>query len=57
MAESGWFAAGAVLGLIVGIVIGFIIAGAVARPQGSVVLERDEKGRIVGIHYLPAKPA
>jgi len=57
LAESGWFAAGAVLGLIVGIVIGFIIAGAVARPQGSVVLERDEKGRIVGIHYLPAKPA
>ncbi len=57
MAEPGWFAAGAVLGLIVGVFIGMVIAGAIARGQGSVVLDRDDKGRIVGIHYIPAKPA
>jgi len=60
VADVEWLAVGLIIGLLVGIPLGWVMAQ-VARPQpppaqpASVVFERDEKGRVTGIHYVPAK--
>lgn len=54
MAESGWFLAGLAVGIIIGFVAGFAVSRYLAQPMhASVVFERDEKGRIAAIHYVP----
>jgi hypothetical protein len=56
MAESDkdWLIAGLILGVLVGIPLGWILAQAIAKQApSSVVFERDQQGRISGIHYVP----
>jgi hypothetical protein len=54
VAESGWFLAGLAVGIIIGFLAGFAVSRYLAQPSyASVVFERDEKGRIAAIHYVP----
>jgi len=60
LAESDWLLVGLLIGVMVGIPLGWILAQYVrpaqaqpAHASASVVFERDEKGRITGIHYVP----
>jgi len=60
LAESEWLVAGLLIGVMVGIPLGWILAQYVrpahaqpAQASASVVFDRDEKGRITGIHYVP----
>jgi len=54
VAEPGWFLAGLAVGIIIGFVAGFAVARYLAQPtHAAVVFERDEKGRITAIHYVP----
>jgi ABC-type antimicrobial peptide transport system permease subunit len=57
MAESDWLIAGVIIGALIGIPLGWILAQALSRPAAqpsSVVFDRDQEGRISGIHYVPA---
>jgi uncharacterized membrane-anchored protein YhcB (DUF1043 family) len=54
MADTDWLIAGLIIGLLVGVPLGWIFAQykrAETQPQ-SAVFDRDEEGRIVGIHYV-----
>ena len=55
MPESGWLVAGVLIGFLVGVAVGRIISDRLVGREGpaSVVFERDEKGRILGIYYAP----
>lgn len=55
MADSDWLIAGLLIGLLVGIPFGWMISQMTFnsnKPQ-SVTFDRDEDGRITGIHYVP----
>ena len=55
MAEVDWLIAGIFIGVLIGIPIGYILLQALKpREQASVIFERDQEGRISGIHYVPA---
>ncbi len=55
MAESDWLVAGVLVGVLVGIPIGWLIAQFLKPKEApaSVVFDRDQEGRISGIHYVP----
>jgi len=49
---------GLLIGVLVGVPLGWIIAQTLFKPSqaaSSVVFDRDEQGRITGIHYVPLK--
>ena len=50
---------GLLIGVFVGISLGWILAQSLLKPSqtvpSSVVFDRDEQGRITGIHYVPLK--
>lgn len=54
MADFDWFIAGLIVGFLCGVSIAAsILAFLSPRESGSVVFDRDEQGRITGIHYVP----
>jgi len=55
MAESDWLIAGVIVGIFIGIPLGWILAQIAVKPApSSVVFDRDQEGRISGIHYVPS---
>jgi Na+/glutamate symporter len=62
MGEAEWLAVGLVIGVLIGLPLGwmlFQLSQPKQAPQqqakaASVVFDRDEAGRITGIHYVPA---
>jgi len=51
---DGDLAIGIVIGLLVGIPLGWILCWSLMQMvPASVVFDRDEEGRITGIHYVP----
>ena len=67
MGEAEWLAVGLVIGVLIGLPLGWMLfqlsqpkqAPQQQAPQqqakaASVVFDRDEAGRITGIHYVPA---
>jgi hypothetical protein len=45
---------GLIAGIFIGIPLGWILAQMLAKPApSSVVFDRDQQGRISGIHYVP----
>jgi ABC-type antimicrobial peptide transport system permease subunit len=54
LAESDWLLAGLIVGIFVGIPLGWILTQIMVKPApSSVVFDRDQEGRISGIHYVP----
>jgi len=45
------FAIGFAIGALIGFILGVLFADRFSTPA-SIVFERDESGRIVGIHYV-----
>jgi hypothetical protein len=51
---------GLIAGIFIGIPLGLILAQMLAKPAlapaapSSVVFDRDQEGRIMGIHYVPS---
>jgi len=64
MAEDR-FSDGVIVGLLIGVLVGIPLGWIVAQifkpsqaaqaASSSVVFDRDEQGRITGIHYVPLK--
>lgn len=53
MAESDWLLVGLITGIFIGIPLGWILAQITVKPApSSVVFDRDQEGRISGIHYV-----
>jgi F0F1-type ATP synthase assembly protein I len=43
-----------IIGVLVGISLGYILSQIIGKhPQASIVFDRDQQGRITGIHYVP----
>ena len=57
MPESGWLIAGVLIGFLVGLAVGLTLSGWLREGPASIVFERDESGRILGIYYAPAGKA
>jgi ABC-type antimicrobial peptide transport system permease subunit len=54
LTESDWLLVGLIVGIFVGIPLGWILTQIMAKPApSSVVFDRDQEGRISGIHYVP----
>jgi hypothetical protein len=53
VAESGWFLTGLAVGIVIGFLAGLAISRYLQPAYASIVLDRDEKGRVTAIHYLP----
>jgi hypothetical protein len=54
LADSDWMIVGLIAGIFIGIPLGWILAQMLAKPApSSVVFDRDQQGRISGIHYVP----
>ena len=54
MAESDWLLVGLITGIFIGIPLGWILTQiTVKSASSSVVFDRDQEGRINGIHYVP----
>ncbi len=54
MSDALWFVAGLVVGIAVGVAVGALLSSRLG--SGGVVIDRDERGRIVGIYRVP-RPA
>jgi Na+/glutamate symporter len=62
MGDAEWLSVGLVLGILIGLPLGWLLLQALqprqqqpqqAQQPASVIFERDETGRITGIHYVP----
>jgi len=58
LAEHEWIVVGVVLGILIGIPLGALLYRLLsAQGPGTVVFDRDDRGRIVAIHYVPGARA
>jgi len=54
MDRNDWSITILFIGILIGIPIGWILAQTFMKlSAGSVIFDRDEQGRISGIHYVP----
>jgi len=56
--NAEWLLVGVVIGILIGIILWLLISMLRGnREQASVIFERDESGKIIGIHYASTKIA